>query len=1079
VTSSPAPAFGPLLTRLRKAAGLTQATLAERARMSQRGLQDLERGVHQAPRRETIELLTTALGLAGQERAAFIAAAEAGPPLHDPAAPGLLATGAFVPLVGRERELGLLGRFLADANDGWGVVRVLLLAGEPGIGKTRLLQAVAQQAVPRGWCVLVGGCQRRGGQDPYAPLLEALAHHLHTQRPERRAAELAGCAQLVRLLPELRELPVPPAANMALAQERRLLDAAVARFLTNVAGPAGTLLLLDDLQWAGPDALDLLATLARGVAPVRIVGAYRDTEVRPAEPLGMFLADLAQAQQARLHTLGPLAMAEATMLLDSLLAGRTMVYHEIVGRVLERAGGIPFFLVSYAQALQAGATEAVPWDLGQGVRQRVALLPEAARQVLGAAAVAGRRVSRALLTATAGQAEEQVLAGLEEACRVRLLLEEGDDAYVFAHDVIREVVEADLGSARRSALHRRVAETLERAPASAAPELLAHHFTRAGSLEHAARYLEQAGDHAWATRAHSAAKRYYREALDRLERLGRSLDVLRLREKLAEVLKRTGRYAGALELLEPAAAHCRAAGDWEGLVRVTASIGEVYALRGSGDDGVARLRLLLEQVDDGVESHSLAAPYLWSAVLMFMSGSYEASLVAGERAAVLARAAGDERTLVRAAWNRANLLQMLGRLEEARQADEEVLPLAEALGDLECLVAVHRDLAFIHALRGAFVTSGRYLTRSLAVAEQMENPAQLSFTVAFHGWLALLTGDGQRARADMDRALAVSAQADPSWHSTYLPFFLARLSLAEGDPAGATALVQQALVLAEESSDLQALRWASALMAEIEMLERRPEAARIRLLPLLDRLGLEECDVTLLLPVLAWAQLELGQVDDATVTVEQAVVRARREEMQLVLVEALRVQALIAIHRERWIDAECSLAEGLALARAMLYPYAEARLLQVCGRLHSQKGEPEVARERLEAALATFRRLGVRMEVDLTERDLTRLPGAPPPAAAEQPTPPLPVRQDGAMAARTSGPLSRAERQAWALDCLRADGPLSPRAYAQALHVSIDTALLDLRALKERGLVRAEGTTKDRRYVLAGDDRRAGNSPNL
>jgi len=266
----------------------------------------------------------------------------------------LFADDALVPLVGRERELELLDRFLAGERTPPGPASVLLLAGEPGIGKTRLLQATALRAIARGWCVLVGGCQRRGGQEPYAPLLKALAHHLQAAGPIERRAALAGSAWLARLLPELAEDLEPPRTGiLAPEQERRLIHAAVARLLANVAGPAGTLLVLDDLQWAGPDALDLICTLARGApATLRLVGAYRDTEVQPADPLGLLLADMAQAGLARQHSLGPLAADEAVALLEDLLLDAAAGERGRVEEVLRRTGGIPFFLVSYAQALQ-------------------------------------------------------------------------------------------------------------------------------------------------------------------------------------------------------------------------------------------------------------------------------------------------------------------------------------------------------------------------------------------------------------------------------------------------------------------------------------------------------------------------------------------------------------------------------------------------------------------------------------------------------------------------------------------------------------------------------------------------------
>src|SRR5436305_3058120 len=242
-------------------------------------------------------------------------------------------------------------------------------------------------------------------------------------------------SDLVRLLPELAQGPIEslPAWTLPPAQERRLVFAAVARLLGNVAEPGGTLLLLDDLQWADPDALALLASLLHSEAPLRVLGAYRDTEVQPETALAVAVADLAQAGRAAQHSLGPLAALEAAHLLAALCpdAGAAAPaqdgWAEQRALVLQRAGGVPFVLVSYAQALregagQAGGTPAVPWDVAQGVRQRVAALPALAQELLAIVAVLGREASRRLLPLVAGAAEEAVVvAALEAAGRARLL----------------------------------------------------------------------------------------------------------------------------------------------------------------------------------------------------------------------------------------------------------------------------------------------------------------------------------------------------------------------------------------------------------------------------------------------------------------------------------------------------------------------------------------------------------------------------------------------------------------------------------------------------------------------------------
>src|SRR5205085_3745714 len=277
-----------------------------------RGIQALEQGTSHTPRPDTVALLAAALRLSPQAQVTFAAAARSRsfPPSGPPSSGRPAGAGghAVVPLVGRAPELAVLERHLRAEQTTEGTPQVLLLSAEPGIGKSRLLQEAVQQGVAQGWTVLAGGCHRQGSQEPYAPLLDALAQHLHTQAPVRMRAALAGCAWLVRLLPELAQTlePLSP-GTLPPEQERRLMFAAVVRVLANVAGPAGTLLVLDDLQWAGPDALDLLAMLvrspslahrergARGAGVLRVVGAYRETEVRPADPLGLLLADLAQA----------------------------------------------------------------------------------------------------------------------------------------------------------------------------------------------------------------------------------------------------------------------------------------------------------------------------------------------------------------------------------------------------------------------------------------------------------------------------------------------------------------------------------------------------------------------------------------------------------------------------------------------------------------------------------------------------------------------------------------------------------------------------------------------------------------
>lgn len=222
---------------------------------------------------------------------------------------------------------------------------------------------------------------------------------------------------------------------------------------------------------------------------------------------------------------------------------------------------------------------------------------------------------------------------------------------------------------------------------------------------------------------------------------------------------------------------------------------------------------------------------------------------------------------------------------------------------------------------------------------------------------------------------------DRSWHGAYTLLFAADLSLAEGDNQAA-ASAAEAIARNEEGFDQQAIGWAARVMAEIEILDGRPEMANARLLPLLDRPSAEEHDATGFLPVIALAYLEQDQVNDAARIVDRALANARGDHLNVMLVEALRVRAMIALRQGDWVAAEASLEEGLSLARVMPYPYAEARLLHIKGQVravnHVTQSAGEVltgtsADDQLTAALVIFQRLGAHRDVAEVERDLEAL----------------------------------------------------------------------------------------------------------
>jgi uncharacterized protein HemY len=202
---------------------------------------------------------------------------------------------------------------------------------------------------------------------------------------------------------------------------------------------------------------------------------------------------------------------------------------------------------------------------------------------------------------------------------------------------------------------------------------------------------------------------------------------------------------------------------------------------------------------------------------------------------------------------------------------------------------------------------------------------------------------------------------------------LGRLCLAEGSWDEASRFLEEGRSAAQGSASIGLLLAAHALLAEREILEGRPDAHCVRLAALLAAAGQDLWFDAYVQPTLAWAYLAMDEVAVARAVVGQAVRRARAVTYRRGLVEALRVQAMVATRQGRWEDAESSLDEGLSLARSMADPYVEGRLLHVYGTMLAREGQPVPARQRLEEALAILRRLGARKAAVQVESSIAAL----------------------------------------------------------------------------------------------------------
>jgi tetratricopeptide (TPR) repeat protein/transcriptional regulator with XRE-family HTH domain len=961
----PSLTFGQLLVRYRVAAGMTQETLAAHAGVSVRAISDLERSVRLSPYKSTIALLAEALHLSPQEHATLIAAAgrkadiaaaetEREPRSSDP------------PFVGRHRELVAVEHFL-----GGGGLPVLFLTGEPGIGKSRLLRETADRAAAAGWMVLEGSCQRRGRQEPYAPFLDALSTYVSQQPLAQLRQELAGCTWLVRLLPELAGAMQGPTVGWMLPpeQERRLMFASVRRFLANVAGAHGTLLVLDDLQWVGADALDLLSALVRSgqEPPLRLACAYRNNDVSHAHPLAAPLADLAHARLASHLELGPLDEEEAALLFAELIEelGLRDSSGDLCVEAVRRASGVPFFLVSCAQAVHSGMSvsaqdAAIPWDVAQSIGQRVAALPALARDLLGAAAVVGEAIPDTLLIHVVGAPEAETLSALDAVRQAGLLVESDANSYQFAHDLVRDVVISDLSSARRKALHRRIARLLERQPEPAPVEVLAYHFGRAGEQQQAIAYLERAGDRAHAMRAYADAEASYRELLSSLEGTHRPVEeIARAQEKLGLVLYATARFEAAVDLLDRAMRGYRASGNLEGVGRTSARLGWAHANRGTVREGTELVESAIAELGPNVVLPGTRAElHVALATLCSIKADYRGRLAAAGCAADLARAANDRHLIAQAELHRAAALDALHHPDESLRAMEKVIPEAEAAGDLLTLSEALNAVGQMYEDRGEFDTSMPYMDRAVEIATLLADPVQLALLLCNRGQSAFYIGHWDEARRYHERAVTIMQALEVSLVSTYPYGGLGLLSLAQGQRETGLQYLQRLKAASTDGGNIGGLRYVCCILAEYELLEGSPEAALALLTPLLDRPGQEETGVIKLLPLIAWADHALDRDNEAEAAMAQWTQRVYARKARRLRPDGLRIQAMLARYRGQWDVAQAALEEALALCEAMGYPYCQAKVLYDYAFLLMTRGDLVRTRQSLESAQSILDGLG-------------------------------------------------------------------------------------------------------------------------
>ena len=649
-------------------------------------------------------------------------------------APTVPRTGSVTPgLVGRDGEMQAVG---AVVGRGHGLV---VIEGEVGVGKTRLVEELAASVEPSEALVAVGSAHRSESGVPYGPIQAAIRDALADQTTEQRIRRLpdAVLAEAARLIPSI-SAPAVSDPNDPTAKGR-FLDAMAA--LVGQLAPT-TVLCIDNLHWSDEATLELIAHLTHRLDELGIVLILtRRPEDTPADhPVSILVEDLADLGTViRLDRLSPSDVAR--------LVTESGIAELDPQTIYERTRGLPFFIVEYLAATRAGHTD-LPIAIRRLLKGRIGDLTAIERQLVTTLAVIGTSTDADTIRAVSGRSEDEVVASLDELIRRGILRESGTELD-FTHEQLREVAYQETTLPRRRLLHRRAADHYShRHDASRDPAAMAnaaHHRLLAGDEEGAAALAVAAGDLAAGVFANADALSHYTRAL------ALTPDDPTIHLHIGEISTRIGDYPQALTSLEAARSRFLSAGRDAEAADASRLAGDVYRRLGRWELADAQY----EEALSGAESDELRSVVAASRAYVLhrlgagddarataelarahaeASGSKTALAQAHNLAGLLAERpeerqvhldkalslASDPRTRIAALNNLALLAADTGDLDQAVEYGTVALEEADAVGDVHRLAALHDNLADFHHRAGSEDESMAHLKQAVTLFAQID-----------------------------------------------------------------------------------------------------------------------------------------------------------------------------------------------------------------------------------------------------------------------------------------------------------------------------------------------------------------------
>lgn len=668
------------------------------------------------------------------------------------------------PFVGREPEIADLTAALDDAQAGRG--RMVMLVGEPGIGKTRTAEELASIAQDRGAEVFWGNCPEERGAPSYWPWVQIIRKYAATRDAETVSAEMGpGAPVIAEVVSELREqlpdLPSPPSISDLEVARFRLFDS-IASFLKRTSQNNPLVLVFDNLHWSDEASLRLLEFVAQDLTGTRvlIVGTYRDVDVSRGHPLYRALGDLSRQRLFSRFLLRGLDQEHIGQLIS--IESKTAAPQSLVENVYEQTEGNPLFVGEMVRLLAGegllhGGTNSrldlrnirLPEGIRETIGRRLDRLSGISNETLMNAAIIGRQFElKHLVEIDENHSEDELLEALEEAVNAHVIAELPGEvgAFEFTHALVRQTLAGELSATRTVRMHARIAKSLEQLHGSDADdhaEELIGHFIQAETVlgkDPVLHYAVVAGRRALDAIDPSSAVDHFESGIDAFG--SRKVD-----ERLADLLSGLGRaQANALER----------AGLQMAIDNLTRAF-DIY--------------LELGRTDSAIQT---AMTPMWSA----HGPSGRADLL--ERALEIAQDGTDEQ---------ARLLAEFGLWASHERADyraaknalSKAMTFAERTGDTRLQLRIHHNAAPVHSWNFNYHEKGVSALAAIRLAEQLDDPTSAVDPHYHAGWLQLYQGDVDTARYHANACSAAAARTRSVFQWTSAMYLKGSIALVVGD----------------------------------------------------------------------------------------------------------------------------------------------------------------------------------------------------------------------------------------------------------------------------------------------------------